>query len=344
MRTLITLIAAAGFASTTFAQQPATSPAPGPENEKSAVQSGGRTNEAVTHTTSPSVAGARDFTKVQSQTTKLADGLYVLIWSGTVVGNMGVSVGDDGVLLIDDGFPQLADKVKSAVAELSPRPIRIVLNTNWHFDHADGTEWLAEAGAIVIAPERSRARMLSEQSVPEFSGQVIPPYRKAALPVVTCGESLSLHFNGDEIRAMHVPNAHSDGDLLFQFVKANVLQTGDLFFPKAIPFIHFTGGGSIEGMIRAADRILELCDANTRIIPGHGPVSNRDDVRAYRELLVTIRDRLMQAIETGKTVDEVVAANPLADLYPKGRRSYFKPEDLTRYGYLDLKRSRESRR
>jgi cyclase len=292
--------------------------------------------------TSSALGAARDFTKVQCQATRLSDNLSVLIWTGATIGNITVSVGDDGVLLIDSGFPETVDKLKAAVAELSPRPIRVVLNTNQHFDHADGNERLAEAGAIIIAHEQSRARMLSEQRLPEFSATfAIPPYPKAALPVVTCRESLTIHFNGDEIRAISVPNAHSDSDLLYQFVKANVLHTGDLFFPKAIPFIAFSGGGSIGGMIRGADRILEMCDANTRVIPGHGAVSTRDDVRAYRELLVTIRDRLMQAIDAGKTVDEVVAANPLADLY-KGRRSYLKAESLIRYGYADLKQSRRA--
>jgi glyoxylase-like metal-dependent hydrolase (beta-lactamase superfamily II) len=248
------------------------------------------------------------------------------------------------VLLVDDGLPQLVDKVTAAVAALSPRPIRIVLNTNWHFDHADGNERLAASGAVVIAHANSRAHMLLEQRLPEFdSALVIPPYRTRALAVVTSGDSLIIHFNGDEIRAFHVPDAHSDGDLLIQFRNANVLHTGDLFFPNAIPFIHFSGGGTIEGAIRGAERIFELADSSTRVIPGHGPVSRRDDVRAYRDLLVAVRDRLIHLIEAGKTVDEVLAANPLADLYT-GRRSYFAIENLTRYGYLDLKRSREAHR
>ena len=295
---------------------------------------------------SSALGAPRDFTKVQCQAIPLAGGLQMLRWTGGnfAVGNMIVSVGSDGALLVDTGFPELAAKLKAAVAELGPQPIRIVLNTHSHFDHVDGNEWLAGTGALIIAHERSRARMLEEQRLPEFSATVvIPPYPKAALPVVTCRESLTLHFNGDEIRAFHAPNAHSDGDLLYQFVKANVLHTGDLFIPNAIPFIAFSGGGSLDGMICGADRILELCDEATRVVPGHGRLSNRDDVRAQRDLLVTIRDRLKQAIDAGKTVDEVVAANPLADLY-QGRQAYFKAEALIRYGYLDVKRSLETRR
>ena len=290
---------------------------------------------------SSALGAPRDFSKVQCAATPLGNGLQMLRWTGGnfAVGNMIVSVGSDGALLVDTGFPELADKLKAAVAELGPQPIRIVLNTHPHFDHVDGNEWLAGTGALIIAHERSRARMLEEQRLPEFSAKiVIPPYPKAALPVVTCRESLTLHFNGDEIRAYHVPNAHSDGDLLIQFVKANVLHTGDLFIPDAIPFIAFSGGGSLDGMIRGTERILELCDENTQAVPGHGRLSNRDDVRAQRDLLVAIRDRLTQAIAAGKTVDEVVAAKLFADLY-QGRQPYLKAEALARYGYLDLKRS-----
>jgi glyoxylase-like metal-dependent hydrolase (beta-lactamase superfamily II) len=234
------------------------------------------------------------------------------------------------------------EKITAAVAALSSRPIRIVLNTNWHYDHADGNERLADAGAVVMAHEKSRARMLAEQRAPELHPTLtIPPYVEAALPVVTCADSLTVHFNGEEIRGVYIPNAHSDGDLLYQFQNANVLHTGDLFFLNAIPFINFTGGGTIDGMIRAADRIIEMGDAGTRIIPGHGAVSTRDDVRAFRDLMVTIRDRLNRVIDLGKSVDEAVEANPLADLY-KGRRSYFQIENLTRYGYLDAKRARDA--
>lgn len=286
----------------------------------------------------------RDAAKIQYKTTKIADHLHVLSWTGANIANISVLVGDDGVLLVDTGFPETVEKLRAAVADLSPRPIRIVLNTNQHFDHADGNARLAEAGAIIMAHQQSRQRMLAEQRLPEFSAKIVfAPYPPSALPVVTCRESLTVHFNGEEIRALHIPNAHSDSDLLYHFVNSNVLHAGDLFFPNAIPFIAFSGGGSIAGMIIAADRILELCDANTRIIPGHGPVSSASEVRAFRELLITIRDRLNQAIQSGKTIDEIVEDNPLADLYAS-RRSFFKPDALTRYGVIDLVNSKGSRR
>ncbi len=281
------------------------------------------------------VVDAQDFDKVQIASIKVADGIYMLKGYG---GNVGVSAGDDGVLLIDNQFPQLADKIKAAVAQICRLPIRIVYNTNWHYDHADGNERFAQDGALVVAHENSRAHMLVEQRAPELdSAFKIAPYPKGALPVVTFHDSLTFHFNDDEIQAICLPNAHSDGDLVFRFKNANVIHTGDLFFPNAIPFINFSGGGSIEGMIHASDRILEMTDENTRVIPGHGAISNRDDVRSFRDLLATIRDRLIKLIVSGKTVDEAIASKVLADLY-KGRRSYFHIDKLTRYGYLDLKR------
>jgi glyoxylase-like metal-dependent hydrolase (beta-lactamase superfamily II) len=258
------------------------------------------------------------------------------------------------VLLIDDGIPGLleranrgpfADNIKAAVAAITPRPIRIVLNTSWHYDHSDANEGLADSGAVVIAHEGSRARLLmTGQRAPELDPVlVLPSYSGNALPVVTFSDSLAIRFDGEDISAIHVPGAHADGDVLYRFRNANILVTGDLFFPNAIPFINFSGGGTIDGMIRAADRILEIADANTRVVPGHGPVSTRDDVKSFRDLLATIRDRLSAAITSGKTVDETLAANPLADLYP-GRRSYFRIESLTRYGYLDVKRAADARR
>lgn len=280
----------------------------------------------------------QNFDEVQITSIKLTDNIYMLTGLGA---NIGVSFGNDGVLLIDDEFPQLVGKIKMAVAQLSKQPIRIVFNTNWHFDHADGNALLAEGGAVIVAHMNSRAHMLTEQRMPEFDSILtIQPYPAAALPVITFADSLTVHFNADIIHVVHLPNAHSDGDLLLRFEKANIVHTGDLFWPNAIPFINFSGGGSIEGMIRSTDRILDMCDANTRVIPGHGSVSNRDDVRAFRDLLVTVRDRLDQTIQAGKTVDEAVLAVPLAEIY-KGRRSYFPINELTRYGYLDLQRGRE---
>ncbi len=276
---------------------------------------------------------AQDFEKVQIETVPVAGNISMLIGEG---GNIAVSVGEDGVLLVDDEFPELVEKIKAAVAKLHPGPIRFVLNTNWHYDHADGNKLLAEAGAIVIAHENSRKHMLSEWGAPELDPDFkIPPYPKKALPVITVSNSLTLHFNGDEIRMLYVPNAHSDGDLLFHFVKANVIHTGDLFFSNGFPFINISAGGTVEGMIKAADIILGMCDERTKVIPGHGPLSGPGGVRAFRDLVVSGRERVAALIKQGKSLDEVLASKPMEGLY-KGGESWLSSDMFVKVVYMDL--------
>ena len=278
-------------------------------------------------------AASQDLSKVEIQTVPVAANVSMLVGAG---GNIGVSVGEDGTLLIDDEFPELVDKIRAAAAALRPGPIRFVLNTNWHYDHANGNELLAKAGAVVIAHENSRQHMMVEQTYPDLGPDLkIAPYPPGALPVITVGDTLTVHFNGDEIRMVHVPNAHSDGDLLVRFVRANVLHTGDLFFSNGFPFINISMGGTIDGMIRAADVILGLCDERTKVIPGHGPLSDRAGVQAFKDLLVAGRARVSALIEAGKTLEEVIAAKPAEGLL-KGAKSWLSPEMFVRLVYEDL--------
>lgn len=280
-----------------------------------------------------SFAFSQDFEKIEIETVIVTDNVYMLIGYG---GNIGVSVGEDGVLLIDCQVPQMVEKIKAAVSKLNEGPIRFVLNTNWHYDHADGNELMAKAGAIVIAHKNSRKQMLSEWIAPEISPDFkVPPYPEAALPVITVDDSMTLHFNGDEIQAIHFPNAHSDGDLAFYFQKANVIHSGDLYFSNGFPFINVTSGGTIDGMIRATDRILCMINANTKVIPGHGPLSSREELQAYRDILVTARERIAKLIEVGKTLDEILEEKPTEGLY-KGEKSSFPAEVFIKVIYMDL--------
>ncbi len=280
-----------------------------------------------------SFAFSQDFEKIEIETVIVTDNVYMLIGYG---GNIGVSVGEDGVLLIDCQVPQMVEKIKAAVSKLNEGPIRFVLNTNWHYDHADGNELMAKAGAIVIAHKNSRKQMLSEWIAPEISPDFkVPPYPEAALPVITVDDSMTLHFNGDEIQAIHFPNAHSDGDLAFYFQKANVIHSGDLYFSNGFPFINVTSGGTIDGMIRATDRILCMINANTKVIPGHGPLSSREELQAYRDILVTARERIAKLIEVGKTLDEILEEKPTEGLY-KGEKSSLPAEVFIKVIYMDL--------
>jgi len=252
---------------------------------------------------------AQDFEKVQIETIKVTDGIYMLIGAG---GNIGVSAGEDGILLIDTQFAELGEKIKSAISEIGGGPIRIVLNTNWHYDHTYGNEPLGKSRALIIAHENTRMRMMSEQYYSDFD-MTIPVFPEEALPVVTFKNSLTLHFNGDEIEVVHIENAHSDADIVIYFRKANVIHTGDLFFSGNYPYIDVSHGGSTDGMIAAADRIIGMVDENTKIIPGHGTLSNRAGLTKFREMLITLRDRIRSQIEEGKTLEEVIASKPTAD-------------------------------
>ena len=252
----------------------------------------------------------QDFEKVQIETIQVAEGVYMLTGAG---GNIGVLAGEDGVLIIDTQFSELMEKIKGAIAKINGGPVRFVLNTNWHYDHVSGNEPLATSGAVIIAHERTRERMTQEQFFPEFN-QSTASYPEAALPKVTFKDSLTLHFNGDEIRVLHIENAHSDADILMHFRKADVIQTGDLVFSAMYPYTDITHGGSIEGMIAVADKIIKMCGENTKVIPGHGPLTDREGVKKSRDMIIKVRDRIAQHIKEGKSLEEVLAAKPTTDL------------------------------
>ena len=253
---------------------------------------------------------ADKFKDVQIETVNVADGIYMLVGQGA--GNIGVSVGDDGVFLIDDQYAPLTAKIKAAVAKLSGRPVRFVINTHWHGDHTGGNENLAREGTVVVAHDQVYERMTRENFLSAFNDKV-PPSPKAALPVISFNETVTFHLNGHDIHAVHVEHAHTDGDSIVLFRAANVIHTGDVWFNGLYPFIDSDGGGSLDGMIAAVDVILKLANEQTRIIPGHGPLGDRKGLEAYRKFLVDARERVGKLLQQGKTLDEIRAAKPLAD-------------------------------
>ena len=251
--------------------------------------------------------------EIEIRTIPVAENVYMLMGAG---GNLGLSVGDDGALLIDSEYAPLTEKVTAAVKAVCKEPIRFVINTHWHFDHVGGNENLAKAGAVVVAHENVRKRMSTEQVLRGIDRKV-PPSPTGALPVVTFSDRLRFHWNGDEVEVLHVEPAHTDGDSIVHFRKANVLHVGDTWFNGTYPFIDVNAGGSIDGMIRAVDRALALADEKTRVIPGHGPLSGVAELREYRQMLATVRDRVRALIEQGKSREEVIAAQPTKDLDEK---------------------------
>ena len=255
----------------------------------------------------------QDFSKVEIQAQKLSDSLYMLAGAG---GNMALLTGPDATFLVDDQFAPLAPKIQAAIARITPRPVQFVLNTHYHFDHTGGNEAFGGAGAIIVAHDNVRRRMSSEQII-SFIGARQPASAKAALPVVTVPGELRLHLNGEEIHAFHVPLAHTDGDLIVHFVRGNVVHMGDVFFHGMYPFIDAASHGSADGVIAAADRVLALSNENTRIIPGHGPLASKVDLKAYRDMLATVTQRIRALRSAGRSDAEVAASAPAAEFDAK---------------------------
>jgi cyclase len=283
----------------------------------------------------PLTARGQNMDTVQVTVQKLSDRVYVLFGSG---GNIGLSVGDDGAFIVDDQFAPLSEKIKAAVAQLSTKPIRFVVNTHWHGDHVGGNEKMGQAGAVIVAHENVRKRMSVEQ-VLRRGGQStnIPPSPYAALPVITFTEDVTLHLNGDSIHVIHVPPAHTDGDALIYYQKANVIHMGDTFFAGRYPFIDTSTGGTIDGIIGAADKALAMTNGDTKIIPGHGPVSGRKELQQYRDVLTTIRERILKSVLAGKSLQDVVASKPTAEFDATWGSGFINGASLTETAYNDLK-------
>lgn len=280
----------------------------------------------------PVIAQQQDLSQVQIGTVPVADGLYMLTGSG---GNIGVSVGVDGVIVIDDQFAALVDKIRAAIAEVSDKPVRMVLNTHWHFDHTGGNELLAGGGALVIAHENVRKRMSAGQ-FNEFFQSETPPSPAGALPVVTFKRDVTLHLNGQTIEVEHVPAAHTDGDAIVWFRELNAVHMGDTYFNGFYPFIDYGSAGNIRGMVAAVAGALERMDEQTQVIPGHGPLSNVAELRKYHDMLKTVTERMDALIGACKDADAIVAAKPTAEFDAQWGNGFIKPDDWVRLVYRGM--------
>ena len=251
----------------------------------------------------------QNFDKVEIKTQKLNDSTYMLIGAG---GNMGLSVGEDAVFLIDDQYAPLTPKILAAIKALTAKPVKFMINTHWHGDHTGGNVNMGKAGALIFAQDNVRKRLSNEQFNDFFKSKT-PPIDKAGLPVVSFSEDITFHLNGEEIHAFHVPKAHTDGDAIIHFRKSNIIHTGDTYFNGLYPFIDFASGGSPDGVVAAADRMLAIADDNTKIIPGHGPLSNKAELKVYRDMIATITARIKALLAQGKSLEEIQAAKPTAE-------------------------------
>ena len=272
------------------------------------------------------------FDKVQIKTTRLSENIYMLEGEG---GNIGVSAGDDGVFLIDDQFAPLTPRILAAVKAISEKPVRLLLNTHWHFDHTGGNENLGKAGVVIVAQDNVRKRLSAKTPI-EFFKAAYGPTPAVGLPVITFKDTVTFHLNGDEATALHAPNAHTDGDSIIHFRTANVVHMGDTYFNGLYPFIDTGTGGSVKGMIAAADRVLQITDDTSKIIPGHGPLSNKAELKAYRAMLVTVSAKVGALVNAKKTLAQVIAAKPTADYDAAWGKGFLKPEQFVEIVYASV--------
>jgi cyclase len=252
----------------------------------------------------------KDFSKVQMKVTKVSGNVYMLQGSG---GNIGASVGEDGSVIVDDEFAPLADKIRAALKDITDKPVRFVINTHWHFDHTGGNEPFSQT-STVIAQDNVRKRLVTGGTMGN-GGTVkfdAKPASKAALPIITFDHDVSVHLNGEDIRALHFPHGHTDGDSVIFFPQSNVVHMGDDFVTYGFPFVDLGSGGSVEGMTTAMEQVIGQLPPDVKVIPGHGPISNLDDVRRYITMLKETLAVVEKGIKQGKTLDQLKQENVLA--------------------------------
>lgn len=260
---------------------------------------------------------AQDFAAARIETEKIRDGFYVMfgVGEGVIAGNIGVSIGEQGVLLVDDQFPEMTPKYKAAIAELGGNEhIAFAINTHWHFDHSDGNKALGPEGTWLVSHENSREMMQKDNVINLVSQRRDQPaHPAAALPVITYDRSMRFHFNGQRIDLLHFGPAHTTGDTAIIFRELNVVHLGDVFNNAGYPFIDADNGGSLAGIVDFCRGVLDEIDENAVVIPGHGPVSDYGGLADYVAMLSTIRDRIAALVESGATLEQVVAARPTAE-------------------------------
>lgn len=323
LSTLATLVSCAGPPSA-----PADAPAPPPAAPPPAV--------IMAPPPAPSTAEPApddEFAKVVIKVQKVAGNIYMLEGRG---GNIGVSVGDDGIVVVDDQFAPLAPKIRAALRGIADKPVRFVLNTHWHGDHTGGNKALA-VEATIVAHENVRKRLESGAPPRQPDDEATPPAPPEALPVVTFNDKLSLHVNGEEVRALHQPSGHTDGDTVIYFTKSNVVHMGDDFVTYGFPYVDVPSGGSVKGMIEVLERLSTELPADVKIIPGHGDVSTVADMK---KLAATLRDcvRLVDVeVKKRKTLDQIKQAKVL-EKYADLGKGFMKADNFVEIIYTELTR------
>ena len=269
--------------------------------------------------------------EVTIKSTNVRNNVYMLEGQG---GNMGLIIGEDGAILIDDQFARLSDKIKAAIAEITDHPVRFVINTHWHGDHMGGNENFAKSGSTIVAHENVRMRVSTEQ-YNKFRDRTTPASPEDAWPIITFSESMNLHLNNEDIHIVHTQKAHTDGDALIHFINANVIHAGDAFVTYGFPYIDVAAGGTFQGLIDLAGELADRCDENTIIIPGHGPLSKKQDVLWFRDRLQSIKDILVSGISKGKSADDMINEKALEE-FADWDGGFIKSADFITMAYPEL--------
>jgi cyclase len=264
------------------------------------------------------------------ETVQVRDNIFMFVMEPA--GNVAVSVGEDGVALVDDQFDPMTQRINAAVAELTDKSIRYVFNSHWHGDHTGGNRNFGKQGPVIVAHDNVRQRMSAEQFHLFFKARS-PASPPEALPVITFNDTMTFYFNGDVIDVVHMPNAHTDGDAVFHFRNADVIHAGDVFINRGYPLIDIASGGTIMGQIAATNRILEMMGPDTIVIPGHGPLADKGRVMAIRDMLIKAWTNVADLIIEGKSLEEIIAAEPLAELDPEWGQGFVRAKTFIQIIY-----------
>ena len=284
-------------------------------------------------------AQEQDFSKIQSRITKVAGNIYMIDGTGGFAGgNIGVSVGDDGILIVDDQYAPLADKIQAALKGVTDKPVRFVLNTHFHGDHTNGNSYWGQH-ATIIAQDNVRARMAAGNPDPN-PDKHRDPAPKVALPIITFNNTATVHINGEDIRAVHFPHGHTDGDAVVWFTQSNVVHMGDDFFNGVFPFIDIDSGGSVKGLMKNLEEIIPQLNPQTKIIPGHGPLGTVDDLKKFLAMLKDSYAIVEKGVKQGKSLEQLKKENVLSK-YDSWNWDVFKSNDFVEFIYKDIKGQKE---
>jgi len=270
--------------------------------------------------------------KVEFTTFQLSDTVYMLRGRG---GNVGISAGEDGLYIIDDQVRPVTTQLLQAIHKISNKPIKFVINTHYHADHTGGNETIGGAGAVIIAHDNIRKRMTTEQ-VSIFMDNTTPAYAKDALPVLTFNDRMSLHLNGETATAYYVANGHTDGDSIIHFPVSNVIHMGDMYFNGLYPYVDLDAGGSMQGLVLAADLALSLSNESTRIIPGHGPLAMTEDLKTYRDYLIKASFNVQTLIDQDMNLQQIIAAKPTEEWDETLGKTWITPAQFVTFIYNSL--------